>query len=155
MTGLKADTVTSVIALAVAGYIAQEGYALDLGTASNPGSGFILFWTGLIMAGLAASVLIGSLVGGERGFSLGSVFRDSRWGKVLYVVTLLVVYAALLETLGFVITTFILLIVLFKTVEPQSWGVSLIGAFLTTAAAWGVFVAWLGTQLPTGILGNG
>ncbi len=151
MTRLKADTVTSVIALAVAGYIAHEGYALDLGTASNPGSGFILFWTGLVMAGLSTGVLIGSLIGSGPTFSLGSVFQDSRWGKVLYVVALLVVHAALLETLGFVITTFVLLVVLFKTVEPQSWGVSLAGAFLTTAAAWGVFVAWLGTQLPTGM----
>jgi putative tricarboxylic transport membrane protein len=151
MTWLKADTVTSVIALAVAGYIAHEGHALDLGTASNPGSGFILFWTGLIMAGLSSGVLIGSLTGSHPGFSLGSVFQDSRWGKVLYVVALLAIHAALLETLGFVITTFALLVVLFKTVEPQGWGVSVLGAFLTTAAAWGVFVAWLGTQLPTGI----
>ena len=169
---LRADTFTAGLALAFAAFIIQQGLELGLGRASNPGSGFILFWTGLIMAGLAATVLVQSLMaradpGGLRdNFAdpgglgdkfadlggLGDNFAGTRWPKVLYVVALLAVYTALLEPLGFIVATFILLLVLFKTVEPQSWRVALMGAVLTTFSAWAVFVAWLGTQLPAGTL---
>ena len=38
---------------------AQDLYVeLGLGRASDPGSGFILFWTGLIMAGLSVALLV-------------------------------------------------------------------------------------------------
>jgi hypothetical protein len=68
---------------------------------------------------------------------------------------LLVVYTATLEVAGFILGTFVLLVVLFKTVEPQSWRVALIGSALATASAWALFVAWLGTQMPSGLLGIG
>lgn len=152
---LRADTVTALLALALAAYIAFEGKAMGLGHPSDPGSGYIQFWTGLIMCGLALTQLVHSLLPGANKASLGSVFADIRWGKVLYVTALLVAYATVLDYLGFIIATFILLVVLFKTVEPQSWLVALIGSALTTLVAWGVFVAWLGTQMPAGtLLGN-
>ena len=159
---LRADTFTAGLALAFAAFIIQQGLELGLGRASNPGSGFILFWTGLIMAGLAATVLVQSFMAPADPGGLGDKFADlgglgdnfagTRWPKVLYVVALLAVYTALLEPLGFIVATFILLLVLFKTVEPQSWRVALMGAVLTTFSAWAVFVAWLGTQLPAGTL---
>lgn len=147
---LRADTLTSLLALGLAGYIIQQGLALELGTPSDPGSGFILFWAGVIMAGLSALLLGQSLLPGGNPAGLGDGFAGTRWAKVLYVVVLLVVYARIVEYYGFILTTFALLLVLFKTVEPQSWRVSLAGAFLTTLCAWAVFVAWLGTQLPVG-----
>ncbi len=149
---LRADTVTALLGLALAIYIAFEGKSMGLGHPSNPGSGYIQFWTGLIMCGLALTQLVHSLLPSADKFSLGSVFADIRWGKVLYVTALLVIYTTLLEYLGFIIATFVLLVVLFKTVEPQSWVVSVVGSAITTFAAWGVFVYWLGTQLPAGSL---
>lgn len=149
---LRADTVTALLALALAIYIAFEGKAMGLGHASDPGSGYIQFWTGLIMAGLAITQLVHSLLPSADKYSLGSVFADIRWGKVLYVTALLVIYTALLEYLGFILATFILLVVLFKTVEPQGWVISIVGSAITTLVAWGVFVYWLGTQMPAGSL---
>ena len=152
---LRADTVTALLALALAIYIAIEGKAMGLGHPSDPGSGYIQFWTGLIMCGLALTQLVHSLLPTADKYTLGSVFAGIRWGKVLYVTALLVVYTALLEYLGFIIATFALLVVLFKTVEPQGWVVSVVGSAITTFVAWGVFVYWLGTQLPAGsLLGN-
>lgn len=148
---LRADTLTSALLLAFATYVIHQGIDLDIGGASNPGSGYILFWTGLFMAALSAAVLIGSLrpSGDKTGFT--EVFRDIRWSKVLYVTALLVVYTAILPHLGFVLTTLALLLVLFKTVEPQSWTAAIAGSVLTTLSAWLVFVHWLGTQLPSGV----
>ena len=147
---LRADTVTAVLALVLAGYLAYEGREMGLGHPSDPGSGYIQFWTGIIMGGLALIQLVQSLLPSADKTSLGGVFAGIRWGKVLYVVALLAVYTTALPTFGFILSTFVLLVVLFKTVEPQGWGVSVIGSALTTLTAWLVFVYWLGTQMPVG-----
>lgn len=152
LSRLRADTFTAILALALALYIAYEGRELGLGSAHDPGSGYIQFWTGVIMAGLAVALLVQSLLPGAERTGVGEVFRGIMWGKVLYVTALLIAYTFVLETLGFILTTFILLVILFKTVEPQSWTVSIIGSVLTTATAWLVFVYWLGTQMPPGSL---
>lgn len=149
--GLRADTVTAALMLAMAGYIIHQGIDLEVGITSNPGSGFILFWTGLFMAVLSAGVLIQSLLPSGDRTGVIEVFKDIRWGKIVYVTALLVVYTAALPLLGFMIATAILLVILFKTVEPQSWTVAVTGSVLTTFIAWLVFVYWLGTQLPSGM----
>ena len=150
---LRADTFTAVLALGISTFILLQGRDLGLGRPSDPGSGFILFWTGVIMTALSAVLLAQSLAakaGDAAG--LGDAFAGLRWGKVLYVVALMMLYTAVVETFGFVLSTAVLLLVLFKTVEPQSWRVAILGSALTTLGAWAVFVAWLGTQLPTGTL---
>jgi len=150
---LRADTFTAVLALGISTFILLQGRDLGLGRPSDPGSGFILFWTGVIMTALSAVLLVQSLAakaGDAAG--LGDAFAGLRWGKVLYVVALMMLYTAVVETFGFVLSTAVLLLVLFKTVEPQSWRVAILGSALTTLGAWAVFVAWLGTQLPTGTL---
>ncbi len=150
---LRADTLTALIALGLSGFILLQGGELGLGRASDPGSGFILFWTGAIMTVLSGVLLVQSVMArAAAGDGLADPFIGLRWGKVLYVVGLMLLYAALVETTGFILTTFVLLLVLFKTVEPQSWRVALAGSVLTTFGAWAVFVAWLGTQLPVGSL---
>jgi putative tricarboxylic transport membrane protein len=152
LRGLRADTLTSALALGIASYIIHQGLDLEVGTTSNPGSGFILFWTGLMMAILSAIVLVQSLLPTADRTSIGACFADIRWGKVLYVLGLLVAYTTVLDLLGFIVATGILLVILFKTVEPQSWKVAILGSVLTTGCAWLVFVHWLGTQLPVGSL---
>jgi putative tricarboxylic transport membrane protein len=150
---LRADTFTSALALAVSAFILLQGRDLGLGRASDPGSGFILFWTGIIMTALSAVLLVQSLAAkAEDAAGMGDAFAGLRWGKVVYVVALMVLYASVVEYFGFILSTAVLLLVLFKTVEPQSWRVAIIGSALTTLGAWAVFVAWLGTQLPVGIL---
>ena len=149
--GLRADTVTAALMLAMGGYIIHQGIDLEIGDTTNPGSGFILFWTGAIMAALSAAVLIQSLLPSGDRTGVIAVFAGLRWGKIVYVTALLVAYTAVLPHLGFIIATIILLLILFKTVEPQSWTVAIIGSVLTTLSAWLVFVHWLGTQLPSGM----
>jgi len=152
--GLRANTLTSVMAIAIAAYIVQQGLELGVGAASDPGSGFILFWSGLIMIALSAGVFVQSLLPSGDDTTIAGPFRDIRWGKVLYVVGLMIVYGAVLETVGFILTTAALLLILFKTVEPQGWIASIVGSVATTLVAWLVFVHWLGTQMPAGLLGE-
>ncbi|MBI2316136.1 MAG: tripartite tricarboxylate transporter TctB family protein, partial [Betaproteobacteria bacterium] len=51
-------------------------------------------------------------------------------------------------SLGFVAATTLLLVFLFKVVEPQPWWIAVGGAVASTLVAWVVFHVWLGAQLP-------
>ena len=55
-----------------------------------------------------------------------------------------------LPALGFLTTTVLLLLVLFATIDRQSWIAPPVGAILITLVAYIVFHRLLGTQLPAG-----
>lgn len=146
------DFLGAVVWLAVGLFLAYQGRELGLGTLIEPGSGFILFWIGLGMAALSLALAGTALAGGDRS-TLGALWQTARWRNVVLVLLYLTVYAIVLETVGFIIATVLLLILLFKTVEPQSWTTAIVGALVTTAVVYVVFGLGLGTQFPNGWLG--
>jgi len=135
--------------------VCYGGYGLDLGTLHDPGSGFMFFWVGIIMIGLSIGLLIRAIkrpaVAGEL-----KIFRTGiRWGKVVSTLVALMLYAYVFVPLGFILSTVLLLIFLFKAVEPQRWSWAILGAMISTLAAYGVFHLWLRSPLPKGFLGIG
>jgi putative tricarboxylic transport membrane protein len=145
------DLLAAAFWLAIALGVLASGAELGLGTLNNPGSGFMIFWVGAAMTALAASALVVA-ARQPAGPGLATLWQGTRWWLVPYVSVLLVIYAVLLPVAGFIACTFVLLIVLFRTVDPQGWGMSLLIAASTTAIAYLVFHRWLGTQLPAGTL---
>ncbi len=146
------DIISSLFWMVLGIGIAVSGYELDLGTLQEPGSGFIFFWVGLIMIGLSLGILIGGLrktaVPGE--FKAG--WSNVNWKKIVLVIAALFVYGFIFMPLGFILSTFLLLIFLFKAVEPQKWSVAIFGSLISTLTAYAVFQLWLKSQLPAGIL---
>ena len=71
------------------------------------------------------------------------------------VIAVLFIYGLAFVPLGFILSTFLLLVFLFKAVEPQRWSVAILGSIITTVTAYGIFQVWLGSQLPAGLLGIG
>jgi len=134
--------------------VCYGGYNLRLGTLHNPDSGFMLFWAGIIMFGLSLGVLIRAMrekaIPGELKKVL---WAEIRWKKIVSVLIALFLYATSFTFLGFILGTFLLLTFLFKAVEPQSWTKAVLGAIISTLAAYGIFQLWLGSQLPKGFLG--
>src|SRR5262245_23847195 len=143
------ELIAAAFWLAVALYITWAGADLGLGTLSGPGPGGMIFWVGAVMTALSLATLVAAL---RRSPSdgLASLWQGTRWWLVPYVAALLALYAWLLPALGFFATTALLLLVLFMTIERQSWIAPPVGAVLATAAAYIVFRRWLGTQLPAG-----
>jgi hypothetical protein len=123
---------------------------LGLGSASAPGSGFIFFWSGLIMACLSLAVFTNSLRGvvEERQEIVGT-----NWSKLSLVLVGLVLYGLLLERLGFIGTTFVLLILLLRIGERTRWSLVLAVASLTALSTFVLFDLWLGIKLPKGTFG--
>jgi hypothetical protein len=136
--------------LAVALGITWAGADLGLGTLSDPGPGGMIFWVGAAMTVLSLGAALTRAPAKGPAGGLASLWQGTRWWLVPYVVALLALYAWLLPVLGFFATTVLLLLVLFMTIDRQSWIAPPVGAVLATAAAYIVFHRWLGTQLPAG-----
>jgi putative tricarboxylic transport membrane protein len=150
---IAADTVGGLFWVAAGLWTAHEGRQLGLGSLHDPGSGLIIFWAGLAMALMSGVTLMGGLVRGSAGD--WAAWQGVRWRKLAVVLLVMTAYAALLEPIGFLPATLLLMVVLFRAVEPQPWHVAIVGALITTAAVYLVFKLGLGTQLPDGLLGPG
>jgi len=133
--------------------VCYGGVDLELGTLRDPGSGFMFFWVGMIMIGLSLSILVRAVKKTAVAGELKALWTEIRWKKIVSVLVALFLYAYAFTSLGFILTTILLLIFLFKSIEPQRWSWAILGAIISTLAAYGVFRLWLGSQLPRGLLG--
>jgi putative tricarboxylic transport membrane protein len=136
--------------LAIALFVTWSGHDLGLGRLSEPGSGFALFWIGIIMSALAISTLVSSLKGPAD--SVASLWRGTRWAKVLLVVVLLLVFGFFFEALGFVVCSLALLLILMVFVDPVRPVTAISVSLVATFGVWYVLTKLLKIQLPSGIL---
>jgi len=136
--------------LAFGVFIAFQGYELGLGEAREPGSGFAIFWLGLFTTAFAASIVLGAVKNGSG--DLASLWRGTRWQKVLLIVALLLVFSFMFEWFGFVICSLVLLLVLMRFVDPVPWTTALIVSFGATFGVWYTLNKLLLIQLPNGLL---
>ena len=133
-------------------FVCIEAYRMHLGTINDPGPGFFPFCVGLVMLGLSLAALIQSASKTENGQkTLG--WKPVRWWNIVIILTAIVVYAVTLETVGFVINTFLFVGLLLKVVEPQPWKVAFLGGLIATIAANLVFNVIFRSQIPSGIFG--
>jgi putative tricarboxylic transport membrane protein len=123
-----------------------------VGTFHEPGPGFITFFAGAILIILSLGLFFSSLRDEEGRSGLRGLWTGLETGKVLYVVLLLVAYIFLLKPIGFLISTFILLFLLFRVKGTYRLSTIFLMAFLVTAGSYIIFEIWLKAQLPKGIL---
>jgi putative tricarboxylic transport membrane protein len=132
--------------------VAVGAVRLGIGSVNKPGAGFIFFWLAVILAGLAAIDLVSTILENKRKSVIRKpLWNGFRWGKVILVLAGLGVYAIVLDILGFIVSTFLILLFLFKAVEPVKWRDAIIGSVLTIAVVYAVFGIWLKVPFPSGI----
>jgi putative tricarboxylic transport membrane protein len=137
--------------LALAVPAAVEAWRLHVGTVRAPGAGFLPFYAAILLGALALVSLVQDLkaMSGPASALWGGV----RWGRWVTMVAALFLYIALLERLGFLLATFLLMLVLFRLLEPYRWTTVLVFSLCTMAAAYLFFVVMLESRLPVGPLG--
>ena len=142
---------THAVWIIFSGAVALEAWRLGFGSFSRPGPGFVPFLAAAVMGGLAVIALIQSIL--ERTVAAAERFFNAReLRRVILMITALVVYVLLWNFLGFVAATFLLLLFLYRVVEPLRWRTVFIAAALTLIAAYLLFSSLLGARLPVGRL---
>ena len=122
-----------------------------------PGPGLFPFVVGAALVFLSSILFIGHFsYKGDEGKKNGEEETSpprGNWGKPLLVLIALCGYIVVLKYLGFVATTFLFMLFLLKSVEPQKWRTTFIASILTAALTYALFGLWLKVDMPKGIFG--
>lgn len=148
----KADRISGLFWLIFSLFFSYSAYKLGMGSLRQPGPGFFFFWTGIVVALLALSVIIKSFRKKAAEEEEGSLFGKSKVSKVFLVLLSLFLYALLMEWLGFAIVTLLLFLFLLGVIERKGWLFTVLVSLAVTGIAYLVFEAGLQSQLPKGLL---
>ena len=148
----RKHVISGVFWLAVSIFVAVMAIDLGLGTFSRPGSGFIFFWSSVGLGSLSVIQIIKSVLrkGGETSFM--ESWKSLKWGNVVLAIVVLFLYAFILMKLGFALSTFVLMVVLFG-IGRSSYRVVIVSALITTILSLVIFRYFLEVHLPKGIIG--
>lgn len=140
----------AVVLLAFGLFALSQALRLRFGSVAAPGPG--LFPVCLAIAVCLASV--GLLVRALRmaPSATTSAAGGGRSWTVIGTLGALLVYALVLEQLGFLLATFALLLFFFKALQRQRWIVAVGGSVVTSLVTYLVFRVWLGVNLPGGLV---
>lgn len=146
------DQSSSLFWLVIGIGIALCSLKYGFGTFHEPGPGFITFFAGTILTFLSLALFLSPF--GKQGShgGLRNLWAGLEFGKVLYVILLLVAYTLVLKSIGFLISTFFLLSLLFRVKGTYRLRTILFISFLVTVSSYVIFEIWLKAQLPKGIL---
>jgi hypothetical protein len=122
---------------------------IGVGSLRRPGPGLLALGAGAGIGLLALVVFVRTFLSKPA----ADVEQDEEGihrGKFFLICTSLFVYAALISWLGFALSTFLLVLFLFRAAQAEKWWRSLVKALLITVGNYLVFVVWLGIRLPGG-----
>jgi putative tricarboxylic transport membrane protein len=142
-----------VIGLALGGFVIWSGLKLKLGTINDPGSGYVLFYTGILMCIFAGSIIVSAVT--EGGPTLASRWENARWSKPLLVIGCLIAFSFALEPLGFLLSSIPLMLLLLRLIDPVRWTLAVPIAVCAPLGMWWVLKRLLLIQLPSGLFGIG
>jgi putative tricarboxylic transport membrane protein len=143
---------SSLILILFGALFCRSSLHIGIGSIGAPGPGLIPFGTGALLILFSMGTIVEMLV--TKHAEVGSsapLFSGRRWEVILAVLASLFVYALVLNFLGFLLATFLVLALLFKIPEEQSWKGAVGIAALTTACTYTLFAYALKCSLPSGI----
>ena len=143
--------VVNIFWLVLSTAVCVESWSLKVGGLHNPGPGFLPFYTAILLGLLALISLLQTLKESEGPAS--EIWGGIQLGKLAILLGTLFLYVFLLDRLGFLLGTFLLLLVLFRIVEPYGWKTILLSSLLTIGGTYLFFVILLESRLPRGFLG--
>jgi hypothetical protein len=135
------------LAVLAAAYLAANlRYSLD--TLAAPGPGVFPLAAGVALLVLAGWQAVVPARGPDRAAEVAS-----RRQNPLLMIGLLGLYAASLGVLGFLSSSFVLVLLAARLMGAPGWMRPAMLALGVTIATWLVFIVWLGVPLPAGWLG--
>jgi len=150
----KADQWSGLVLLILSGLICWGAILLPYGNIRNPGPGFFPLSLGIILGGMAIGLIWKTTRQKEGVRTPGGIRAEKvRWEKVLWALVALVLYAALMDFLGFLIATLFLMAFLLRFIEPQNWRTVFLWTLVGSLGSYVIFELWMKLRLPKGFLG--
>ena len=146
------DQTSSLFWLLVSIAVFIESLRLGIGTANNPGKGFLTFAASGILGILSLILFIQASLR-KKEIKTGPFFASPLWKRVLLVLVALIAYSKFMPVLGYLISTFLLMVTLFWILERRKIGFVFVSSVLATFVTYLVFSKWLNCQFPQGLFG--
>ena len=143
------DRLSGVVVFFVGVLILWQGRSLSAGSLHAPGPGFFPKLLAVTIIVLSIFLIIPKA---KKDQGIQSLSYWLNW-KVAFVFAALIGYFLFLDTLGFVITSFLLMIFLFIGIDSHKWYKALLEAVLTIGLVYLLFQILLKSNLPQGVFG--
>ncbi len=142
------NQVTSLFLMAFSILILTSSLHLGVGSLQAPGPGFVGFLASILLFVLSLVIFVKEIISvGEEKTSLGW----QNLSKSFIITVALSGYALFLETLGFLLSSFILMTITLLISSPRRWYYHMLVAFMIVNVSYLVFCKWLRVVLPLGI----
>lgn len=117
----------------------------------GPGSAFLPFWLGVVMALLATLMLVRRPRAPPAG--AGEIRLTPGFKRVLLVLAVTTAFVALLNVTGMILGTALFLVVLMRLLDRIAWPLTLAVAAAAAGFNYLVFTFWLRVPFPVSVLG--
>ncbi len=129
-------------------------WRVHLGTFREPGPGFVAFVSGLSISVVGLIMVLSQILpriySNDR-FDLGLTFQNISWLRLGYTMALLFGYGVFLNSLGYTITTLLVMCGLLYDRRRNNWASSLLNSAVVAVGSYLLFEVWLRSQLPRGV----
>src|SRR3979409_777171 len=125
-----------LIGLTLGVFVIWSGLKLKLGSINDPGSGYVLFYTGVLMCVFATTIIVAAIT--EGGPTFGSRWEGTRWTKPLLVIGCPVAFAFWRDRFGFLLSSIPVMLLLLRVIDPGRWTLAIPLAVLTPLGVWWV-----------------
>ncbi len=142
------DMGSSVFLMVLGGLVAWQAEKLSIGGIHAPGPGFFPFYLSLLLILIGIAIFV-------QGLREKPEQKEAAPRKMRMAVTLIAIfiYPFLLEPLGYLLTTFLLMLLIIKMMLEKVWWFAPSLAFVISLFSYIIFKMWLQVLLPTGFLG--
>jgi putative tricarboxylic transport membrane protein len=147
------DLVSSIVMLVVGLGFIGGGLKCGIGPLNSPDAGFFPTMMGGIMCLLSMALFVKTLLQHDQsGQKERFWLRTGSWKKILISLLSLVFYMLTLDHLGYIVTTFLFILSLFKWVSAKKWATSVLAAIILSLGSYLLFKTGLGVSLPMGFI---
>lgn len=144
-----------IVWVIIGGLISLLSWRIDLGNFHEPGPGFIAFAAGVSLVVIGAIMILVRPASKETTAGVGGPKRKGRplpSFRLIHAILLLIGYSLVLQSLGYLVTTFLALFGLYYDRGSNRFFPSVLASILTVVSTYLIFNTWLRVQLPRGIL---
>lgn len=142
-----------------------KSLSLRVGTLAAPGPGFLPLVVGTASSVIATIILINSYIVMNRGKinrakeetptkmeKSGETLTKENKAKIILFAIGVIIYISFLKTLGYLISTFCLMLYLLRVMRVEGWWRPVVLSVVCSVIAYVVFAVWLKVPLPKGLL---
>jgi hypothetical protein len=148
----RKETFEAIFWVAIAGVICLQSFRLDLGMVSRPGPGFMPFVAGAIIALLGGALFLQTIVM-RRESEVKEEKIAFNFKSLIKLLSIFGVYTIVLYPLGYLISTFLLMLALFSIGKEKRkwWLIRIVAPLVVTTMSYLIFRVWLQCPLPKGM----